>query len=357
MGMFECFDPRQGKMLSILDISGTLHDPPEGFPLLNDEQALTSYRTMILARAADEWALSLNRQGRMPTYALNEGQEANSVGALMALRSDDWFVPAFRELGGLLMRGVTLAQYYCYWYGNEEGSRLPPEKFHMMPIAVPVGSQMVHAVGLAWAERYKGNDRVAVTFMGEGATSEGDFHEACNLAGVWKAGVIFYAQNNQWAISLPWEKQSASRTLAEKAFAYGFEGVRVDGNDIFAVYAAVKIAAEKARSGGGPTLIEGLTYRLGAHTTSDDPTRYRKDEEVKRWRERDPIIRLERYLLGREILTAEDMRAIREESLAWARRSFEEVEQLGDPSFEDTYRYLYRDVPPILAEQMQRRKA
>ena len=168
-------------MLCLLDESGTLHAPPEGFPLLSDEQALTAYRAMILARAADEWASSLNRQGRMPTYALNEGQEANSVGALMGLRPDDWFVPAFRELGGMLMRGFTLAQYYLYWYGNEEGSRLDPEKFHMMPVAIPVGSQMVHAVGIAWAERYKGTDRVVTTFMGEGATSEGDFHEACNL--------------------------------------------------------------------------------------------------------------------------------------------------------------------------------
>ncbi len=343
-------------MLSILDPSGTLHKPPEGFPLLTNTQALASYRTMILARAADEWALSLNRQGRMPTYALNEGQEANSVGALMALRSDDWFVPAFRELGGILMRGVELSQYYLYWYGNEEGSRLPPEKFHMMPIAVPVGSQMLHAVGLAWAERYKKTDRIAVTFMGEGATSEGDFHEACNLAGVWKCGVIFYTQNNQWAISLPWEKQSASATIAEKAFAYGFEGIRVDGNDVFAVYAAVSMAAARARQGDGPTLIEGFTYRLGAHTTSDDPTRYRREEDVKRWRARDPIIRLERYLLDQEILTSEDMRGIREESLAWARKSFEEVEKLEEPSIEDTYRYLYADVPPILNEQMERRK-
>jgi pyruvate dehydrogenase E1 component alpha subunit len=356
MSMFECFDPRQGKMFCLLDESGTLHAPPEGFPLLNNEQALTAYRAMILARAADEWALSLNRQGRMPTYALNEGQEANSVGALMALRPDDWFVPAFRELGGMLMRGLTLAQYYLYWYGNEEGSRLDPSKYHMMPVSVPVGSQMVHAVGIAWAERYKGMDRVVATFMGEGATSEGDFHEACNLAGVWNSGVIFYVQNNHWAISLPWEKQSASPTVAEKAFAYGFEGVRVDGNDIFAVYAVVKAAAERARRGEGPTLIEGLTYRLGAHTTSDDPSRYRADEDVKRWRERDPVVRLERFLLDREVLTSEDMRAIREECVTWARESFEEVEHTADPTLEDAFRYLYHQMPAILQEQLDRRK-
>jgi pyruvate dehydrogenase E1 component alpha subunit len=191
--------------------------------------------------------------------------------------------------------------------------------------------------------------------MGEGATSEGDFHEACNLAGVWGSGVIFYVQNNHWAISLPWERQSASLTVAEKAFAYGFEGVRIDGNDIFAVYAAVKMAAERARRGEGPTLIEGLTYRLGAHTTSDDPTRYRKDEDVRRWKQRDPVIRVERFLLDREILTVEDMRAIREECVAWARESFEEVERTEDPTLEDTFRYLYHEVPPILREQLDRR--
>ena len=356
MSMFECFDPREGAMLSLLDETGALRKAPEGFPLLSEEQALTAYRTMVLARAADEWALNLNRQGRMPTYALNEGQEANSIGALMALEPDDWFVPAFRELGGMLLRGITLAQYYLYWYGNEQGSRLPTDTYHMMPIAVPVGSHMVHAVGIAWAERYKATGRVVATFMGEGATSEGDFHEACNLAGVWKAGVIFYVQNNHWAISLPWDKQSASPTVAEKAFAYGFEGVRVDGNDVFAVYTAVKLATERARRGEGPTLIEGFTYRLGAHTTSDDPTRYRGEEEVARWRQRDPILRLERFLLDREILTPEDMRAIREEHTARARESFEEAEASGDPTLEDTFRHQFQDMPPLLREQMQRRK-
>ncbi len=156
----------------------------------------------------------------MPTYVLNKGQEANSIGALMAVRTDDWFVPAFRELGGMLVRGVTLKQYYLYWYGNEWANHMPVDTYHMMPISVPVGSQMLHAVGLAWAERYKGTDRIAITFMGEGASSEGDFHEACNLAGVWKAGVIFYAQNNHWSISLPWSKQSAIEDACR-------EGIRV----------------------------------------------------------------------------------------------------------------------------------
>jgi pyruvate dehydrogenase E1 component alpha subunit len=353
--MFESYDPREGRGFSLLDTEGRLTPPPPGFPLLSDEQALAAYTTMVLSRQVDEWALSLNRQGRMPTYVLNKGQEASSVGALMAVRGDDWFVPAFRELGGMLVRGLSVKQYYLYWYGNEWANHLPPEQYHMLPISVPVGSQVLHAVGLAWAERYKGSDRIALSFMGEGASSEGDFHEAMNLAGVWKAGVVFFAQNNHWSISLPWSKQSASATLAEKAFAYGFEGARVDGNDIFAVYAAVKAAAEHART-RGPLLIEGLTYRLGAHTTSDDPTKYRSDAEVHAWEARDPLLRLERYLECRQLLSAEGAAKIREESLAKARAGFEEVEREADSTLEDSFRYLYRDMPPHTAEQLERRK-
>jgi pyruvate dehydrogenase E1 component alpha subunit len=355
--MFEAFDPREGRILALLDESGKLATPPEGFPLMSDEQALAAWHTMVVSRQVDEWAVSLNRQGRMPTYVLNKGQEANSVGALMAVRPDDWFVPAFRELGGMLVRGLSLRQYYLYWYGNEAANHLPPETYRMLPISVPVGTQVLHAVGIAWAERYRGSDRIALTFMGEGASSEGDFHEACNLAGVWKAGVVIYAQNNHWSISLPWAKQSASATLAEKAFAYGFEGVRVDGNDVFAVYAAVRMAAERARAGGGPTLIEGLTYRLGAHTTSDDPRRYRTDEEVKQWEGRDPIPRLERYLLAHGLLGDGEAAAAREKATACAQASFEEVEKGTDTSLEDTFLHLYQDLPPVLEAQLARRRA
>jgi len=355
--MFESYDPREGRTLSLLDETGKLAPPPAGFPLLTDEQALAAYRTMVLARQIDEWAVNLNRQGRMPTYVINKGQEANSVGALMAVRPDDWFVPAFRELGGMLVRGVSVAQYYLYWYGNESANHLPPEKYHMMPISVPVGSQVLHAVGIAWAERYRGTHRAVLTFMGEGASSEGDFHEACNLAGLWKTGVVFYAQNNNWSISLPWSKQSASATLAEKAFAYGFEGIRVDGNDIFAVYAAVSMAAERARSGGGPTLIEGLTYRLGAHTTSDDPTKYRTDAEVKAWEPRDPIVRLERWLSGKGLMSAGEAEKLRAQSLECAHAAFEEAEQGADTTLEDTFAHLYVEMPPLLAAQLEGRRS
>jgi pyruvate dehydrogenase E1 component alpha subunit len=193
--------------------------------------------------------------------------------------------------------------------------------------------------------------------MGEGASSEGEFHEACNLAGVWKAGVIIYAQNNHWSISLPWSKQSASKTLAEKAFAYGFPGIRIDGNDVFAVYAAVRLAADRARAGDGPTLIEGLTYRLGAHTTSDDPTKYRSDEEVKLWETRDPLLRLERYLVRTKNLAPEEAAHLRERSLGCAQTAFDEVEKEPDEVLEDTFRYHYSQTPAIMEGQLERRKA
>ncbi|HEY9593147.1 MAG TPA: thiamine pyrophosphate-dependent enzyme, partial [Spirochaetia bacterium] len=325
--MFEKFDPREGKLVSLLDESGRLARPPAGMPLLDDAQALAAYRTMVLARQVDEWAVSLNRQGRMPTYVLNKGQEACSTGALMAVRQDDWLVPAFRELGGMLVRGVTLKDYYLYWYGNEWANHQLAKKLSMTPISVPVGSQILHAVGIAWAEKYKASDRIALAFMGEGASAEGDFHEACNLGALWKVPMVLFAQNNNWSISLPWSKQSASRTLAEKAFAYGMPGVRVDGNDIFAVYGVTRMAAEWARAGKGPVLIEGVTYRLGAHTTSDDPTKYRSEVEVKEWEARDPLLRAERYLVDKGLITVDEIARLKEESAQCARSSFDEVEQ------------------------------
>ena len=354
--MFEDYDPREGRVLSLLNEEGDLASIPAGLPRLADDQALAAYKTMVLSRQVDEWAFNLNRQGRVPTYPPNKGQEANSAGALLAVRKDDWIVPTFRELAGLLIRGVSLKAWYLYWYGNEWASHLSPDEFHVLPISVPVGSQLLHGVGVSWAERYRGSDRISVVFSGEGGTSEGEFHEACNLAGVWKTGTIFYVQNNYWSISVPWPKQSASATAAEKGFAYGFPGIRVDGNDVFAVYAAVKTAADRARSGQGPALIEGLTYRMGAHTTSDDPTRYRKEEEVKKWEHRDPITRLERYLVRAGKLTPEEPEKLREQSLDCAKSAFEEAEQLPDPPLEETFRYHFIEMPDLLQRQLERRK-
>ncbi len=343
------------KRLSILLPDGTMNGRASGLPLLPDDRLLEAYRLMLLARQADEWAVSLNRQGRMPTYPPNKGQEANAVGAVLALRPDDWLVPSFRELGALLARGIPLKQLYLYWYGNEWGSHFPIEEYHTLPISVPVGSQPLHAVGIAYAEKLKKTGRIVLTFMGEGATSQGAVHEAFNLAGVWGVGVIFYIQNNQWAISLPTEKQTATATLAEKACAYGFDGVQVDGNDLPAVYAAVSRAARTAREQSRPVLIEGYTYRLGAPTTADDPRLYREDCEVESWTGRDPLLRMESYLKGRKLLDEAELSRLKADALRSARKAFEETEREPDPTLEETFRHIFRILPPVLERQLKGR--
>lgn len=352
--MFNLYDPREGKRLSLLSPDGTLSKEYKNYPYPTNQELLHAYRIMVLSRKADEWAVSLNRQGRMPTYPPNIGQEANSIGALMAIEEDDWFVPSFRELGGFLIRGIPLEQVYLYWYGNEEGSRFPIEKYHTLPISVPIGSQVVHAVGLSLAEKLSDSNRIAVSFFGEGASSQGEVHEALNLASVWKTGTIFYVQNNQWAISLPAEEQTASRTVAEKAFGYGFKGIQIDGNDIFAVYAAVKYAAEAARAGEGPSLIEGYTYRLGAHTTSDDPSKYRKQSLTEKWKKKDPLLRLERYLKKQGVLSESDNNQIKNETSAFVKEAFKKAENHSNPELIDIFKYTYSTMPLILEKQYKR---
>ncbi|MFW6181518.1 MAG: thiamine pyrophosphate-dependent enzyme, partial [Spirochaetota bacterium] len=334
--------PGEEGVLSILGPDGKLQRPGKEIPLLDDRSALSAYRSMVLAREADDWAVSLNRQGRLGTYPPNRGQEACSVGGLTAVRPDDWFVPAFRELGGYIARGIPLERYYLYWYGNEIGSRLAPETYRTMPLSIPVGSQALHAVGIARAERHLGSSRIALCFMGDGATSQGEVAEAFNLAGLWKAPAVFFIQNNRWAISVPVARQTASGTLADKALAYGFEGIRVDGNDLFAVYAAVFLAARRARAGEGPTLVEGLTYRMGAHTTSDDPARYRPEEEVVEWEKKDPIARVEAYLTAGGLLTGEGAARIRKEASRASREAFRRAESLPDPGLEEVFAKTFR---------------
>jgi pyruvate dehydrogenase E1 component alpha subunit len=323
---------------------------------MDDDQLRAAYRHMVDARAADEWAFSLHRQGRLHTYAPSTGQEANSVGALMALRDDDWFVQSYRELGGLIVRGVPLSQYFLYWLGYEAGNAIDPEQYHVTPISIPIASQLPHAVGLAQAERYLGTDRIAIGFIGEGGTSEGDFHEALNFAGVWNAPTIFFVQNNQYAISLPRSKQTKSASIAAKADAYGLRGVQVDGNDVTAVFAATAEAAALARAGGTPTLIEGITYRVGPHTTSDDPTRYRAIDEVAEWKNRDPIVRLQKLLVANGLMDEAELADIIETARQHARDEFDSVEASAAPVLKDVFDHVYAEMPPILVAQMEERR-
>jgi 2-oxoisovalerate dehydrogenase E1 component alpha subunit len=279
----------------------------------NSADELTKlYHAMVLTRVFDTKAIALQRTGRLGTYASSLGQEAVSVGVAAAMRPDDVLLPSFREHGAQLWRGVTLEELFLYWGGDERGNAFagPRQDF---PNCVPVGSHAPHAVGVALAFRLRSEARAAVCIFGDGATSKGDVAEALNLAGVWKAPVVFVVNNNRWAISVPVTRQTAAPTLAQKAVAAGIPGTQVDGNDVIAVRAAVALALERARAGDGPSLIEALTYRLSDHTTADDASRYRDDSEVsKHWPE-EPILRLRTYL---STLGAWDKE--REESLLFA---------------------------------------
>ncbi len=338
--------------LSILDEQGRLDRELE--PRIDEGLLLRLYRTMLLARRFDERLLSLQRQGRIGTFPPSSGQEAAHLGAVAVLEPDDWMVPAFRELAAELWRGRTLESVLLYNAGFNEGARIPPER-NDLPISIPVGSQILHAVGIAWALRYRKTDRVAMVFFGDGATSQGDFHEGLNFAGVFSLPVVFVCQNNQWAISHPRSRQTRSRTLAQKALAYGIRGIQVDGNDLLAVYAAAGEAVARARAGEGATLIECVTYRLSVHTTADDPRRYRTDEEVEAWRRRDPLTRFQNYLAERGILSEEKIRGSEEEvgrEIQQAvERAEEEMKRLADPLA--LFDHLWAEMPASLREQRE----
>ncbi len=347
---FKDYNPLEGKIYSVMDKDGKI-TKKEDLPEFKDDELLYLYKTMLYTRIIDEKAVSYQRQGRMLTYAPNTGQEGTQVGSAYAMEERDFLVPAFRELGAWLVKGVPLKNIYLYWYGNEWGSHMP-EGVNVLPVSIPIASQFSHAAGIGMASKIKGEDDVAVAYVGDGGTSHGDFHEGLNFAGVFNAAVVFIIQNNQYAISMPRSKQTASKTLAQKAIAYGIEGIQVDGNDIFAMYNATKKAIDKARNGGGPTLIEAYTYRLGAHTTSDDPSKYRKDEEVEPWKEKDPLVRFEKYLKEKELIDDKWLEEKRRELEKQVVATFEEIEDKSDTEVEDIFQYHYREMPPQLQEQM-----
>ena len=336
--------------LSILDENGTVDAALE--PRIEPAELLELHRAMLLGRRFDERMLSLQRQGRIGTFAPIAGQEAAQLGAVAALRASDWMVPSFRETAAEIWRGKPMENFIIFFGGYNEGGRVPPES-NDLPLCVPVGSQVPHAVGLAWAMKYRGSDQVAMVFFGDGATSEGDFHEGLNLAAVFQVPVVFICQNNQWAISIPRARQTRSETLAQKAIAYGMPGIQVDGNDILAVYAAADEAVARARAGDGPTLIECVTYRLSVHTTADDPKRYRSDDDVAVWKKRDPIARFQRYLTDKGVLTPEKIEALETEIKAEIQAAVERAEgqmaRMGDPL--EMFDHVYAEMPPDLSAQ------
>ena len=318
-------------MARYLDQDGELlEDQP-----MSDEMALDGYRAMVRGRRFDERCVSLQRQGRMVTLAPGIGQEAATVGAAMALdQKTDWFVPQYRELAGQLWHGYPLRLAFLWHVGHPIAFQIP-EGLNMLPFQAAIAGQLPQAVGLAWGLQMKHDAGVVLAIFGDGGTSQGDFHEAANLAGVMKAPVIFLCQNNGWAISTTIQQQTASETLAQKATAYGFPGVQCDGNDLFAVYATVRDAVRRARDGEGPTLVEALTYRLGLHTTADDPTRYEPREMHDAWVDRDPLRRMQLHLMSRGVVDRPALDRIEEEVKEELRVAWDEAQQepAPDPRF------------------------
>jgi len=347
----EKFNSLNKEMFSVLDKDGMVINE-ELLPILEKDKLILLYKTMLHSRIADSKALQYQRQGRMLTYAPNHGEEAAQVGSIAATEERDWLVPAFREMGAWLYKGVPLEQIYLYWYGNELGSKFPPN-VKMLPISVPIASQLNHATGLAMASKIKGEDHVTIAYVGDGGTSQGEFHEALNFASVFSSPVVFVILNNQFAISVARASQTRSETLAQKGIAYGMPNILVDGNDVLAMYAATKEAVDRARNGGGPTLIEAYTYRIGAHTTSDDPTLYRKDEEVEEWKKKDPITRMKKYLIDRDMWSQEEDFKETESYEAFVNDVFKKVEASGIVPLEDIFKYQYEKMTPNLVQQFE----
>ncbi|MDY6817520.1 MAG: pyruvate dehydrogenase (acetyl-transferring) E1 component subunit alpha [Halobacteriales archaeon] len=341
--------------IGILNAEGQVIDGAT-VPDLDDETLVGMYRDMRLGRHFDERAVSLQRQGRMGTFPPLSGQEAAQVGSAYALGEDDWLFPSYREHAALYVRDVPLGQTLRYWMGDARGTRMP-ESTNVFTIAVPIATQILHATGAAWASALRGEDRAFLVNFGDGATSEGDFHEGLNFGGVFDVPLVYFCNNNQWAISVPRERQTAAATIAQKATAYGFDGVQVDGMDPLAVYQVTREAVEKAKSPEAadhrPTLIEAVQYRFGAHTTADDPSVYREEGELERWRQRDPIPRMETFLRERGLLDDERIDAIEAEIRTEVADAIEEAESTERPDPSDIFEYVFDEPTPALQAQRE----
>jgi pyruvate dehydrogenase E1 component alpha subunit len=328
-------------------------------PKVSNKELVRWYRVMVTVRVLDEKAMRLQRQGRIGFNVPTTGQEAH-VAAAAALKDTDWIFPAYREHGAALYRGLPLRTIVNHYFGNNDdpqrGRRLPGlfgsrDQRFVNPSA-PIGTQIIHAVGAAYAAKYLKDGTVTMVFFGDGATSSNDFHSGMNFAKVFDVPCILICQNNQYAISLPVKRQTKAKNLVDKAIGYGMPGIQVDGNDVFAVYSAVSEAAKRARKGKGPTFIESVTYRLGAHSSSDDPTRYRSKEEVEEWKARDPIKRFRTYLISQAILTEEESKQIDADIVDTLNQLVMEAETVEKPPIETMFTDVYEEMPWHLKEQL-----
>ncbi len=335
-------------LLQVIDPQGRLvGDDPE----LSAELYQELYRKMVLARTLDRRMLALQRQGRVGTYPMLEGQEAVQIGSALALGDDDFVFPSYREHGVQVARGLPLEVFMAYWRGLPN-SEWDIARYRQGIITVPIATQLPHAVGYSYVTKLRGEDTVTAVYFGDGATSEVDFHSGMNFAGVWKTPTVFICANNLYAISVPYEKQTASDTIAQKAIAYGFDGVRVDGMDPIAVYLATRSAVQSARDGQGPTLIEALTYRYGAHATADDARLYRTAEEEEEWRQRDPITRLELFLAARDEWDESVGEKVAMETSDLVEAAIADIEARPLPGRDEAIRHAFARVPGHVVDQL-----
>ncbi|MCL5412746.1 MAG: pyruvate dehydrogenase (acetyl-transferring) E1 component subunit alpha [Candidatus Marsarchaeota archaeon] len=332
--------------IQVLDEFGTVDKSllPED---VTDSMILEMYKSMSKARALDAKALSLQRQGRIFTYPPLLGEEASQVGSAMAFRRGDIIVPNYRQHAVFMLRGLPLDRWFVSLRGFEDGAAINGAKD--TPVSVPIGTHLPHAVGLAYAEKYKKSGNVVVSYIGDGGTSEGDFYEALNFAGVFKVPLVIIIVNNQWAISVPRRRQSAAQTLAQKAFAAGLKGVQVDGNDVVGMYKVVKDALSAAAN-NEPTVIECITYRLSMHTTADDPTKYRTDGEVKEWEAKEPLIRVRRYLTSRNLWDDSKEKDMQEEFKKEIDEALAKAEAFK-PDPKSIFEHIYSFMPEVLKEE------
>jgi TPP-dependent pyruvate/acetoin dehydrogenase alpha subunit len=339
----------------VVDEEGHVHEEHE--PPLTREQVTKLFETLVRIKTFESRMMNLQRAGRIGFYGGSVGQEATATGSAFALEPQDWVFPQYREPGAALVRGISmetlLYQFMSTGKDIGKGRQMPvhygDKAVNFVTISSVVGSQIPAAAGAAWAMRLRKRKEVAIVYFGDGGTSTQDFHAGMNFAGVSKAPCIFWCNNNQYAISIPRERQTASRTLAQKALAYGFEGFQVDGQDIISVYAGAKYAADKARAGGGPTMVESLTYRLGPHSSSDDPTRYRTDEEVERWRKRDTVERVKHYLRAKGWWKDGMLEAAQAAADDEVSRAIAAAEKAGPPAWTTLTEDVFAEPSPHLA--------
>ncbi|MEX1133800.1 MAG: pyruvate dehydrogenase (acetyl-transferring) E1 component subunit alpha [Acidimicrobiia bacterium] len=344
----ETAEQSRKRLLRIIDAEGDLVGDDPG---LDPELYQQMYRRMVLARSLDRRMLALQRQGRLGTYAMLEGQEAVQIGSALALKPDDFVFPSYREHAVEVTRGLPIEVLLAYWKGLPNAG-WDLDKYRTGFVTVPIATQLPHAVGYSYVTKLRGEDTVTAVYFGDGATSEADFHAGMNFAGVWKTPTVFICSNNLYAISVPYEKQTASETIAQKAAAYGFDGFRVDGMDPIAMYLATRIAVRRARKGQGPTLIEAMTYRYGPHATADDPTRYRSREEEQKWKQRDPIERLRRFLENRGEWDERVGEKVSQETADQVEAAIAAIEAEPLPGRDDAIRHGFHRIPGHVVDQL-----